>query len=149
MPSSDAEIIAAIDAAFGPIAKPAHFTDYTHCDECREHDETLGSHDRNTLPLNCMNNPGWDPLCFTSAQGIAYYMPTLARFAFAPGPSFYGDQLLFHLYSGGQYNSFLQFCDRAQRKAVAAFIEHLILTRPDDISAVDHALAAEERWRLT
>ena len=26
---------------FGKVARPEHFTDFTHCSECAEHDSTL------------------------------------------------------------------------------------------------------------
>lgn len=47
--TSDADLLARIDAAFADVGKPGHFTDYRHCCECAEHDETLRSHDRDSL----------------------------------------------------------------------------------------------------
>jgi hypothetical protein len=81
---SDREVLAAINAAFGDVPKPDHFTNYTHCEECAEHDETLRTHDRDTPLVSHVDNPGWDPLCFTSPHGKAYYMPALAKFALDP-----------------------------------------------------------------
>ena len=129
--STDAEVLAQIDAAFGSVPKPEHFTDHTHCEECAEHDETLRSHDRESLEVRHVGNPGWDPLAFSSPQGIAYYIPTLARFALSP-PTYdfgwYGDQLLFHLFYNGAENELLKFCSSEQRRAVAGLLAHFIQT---------------------
>lgn len=75
---NDAAILAVIDAEFGAVPRPEHFTDFTHCCECAEHDEALRSRDRASLRIEDVGNPGWDPLCFCSAEGIAYFFPALA-----------------------------------------------------------------------
>jgi hypothetical protein len=150
--NADAEVLAAVDAAFGAVRKPDHFTDYQHCEECAEHDETLRSHDRDTLRVEHVDNPGWDPLCFCSAEGKAYYMPTLARFALAPTAheyDWYGPQLLFHLAGGGASNSFYEHCDAAQRLAVAGLLAHFVLARPvqvDESMSTDELLRTHELW---
>jgi hypothetical protein len=96
----DDEIFQAIRAAFADCRRPEHFTNYTHCEECHEHDEVLCAHDVDTLALDDVGNPGWDPICFISPQGFAYYFPALARLALAPADDQndqYLPQLLFHL----------------------------------------------------
>jgi hypothetical protein len=47
--STDADVIARIDEAFGLVERPEHFTNFTHCCECAEHDGLLRSRDRETL----------------------------------------------------------------------------------------------------
>jgi len=149
---TDSEVLAVINAAFGDVPKPDHFTNYTHCEECAEHDETLRMHDRDTLLVSHVRNPGWDPLCFTSPQGKAYYLPTLAKFALDPPSSqhgWYGDQLLFHLYADGAENEFIRYCNAAQRRAVAALLAHFVDTRASDFEALtreDELLRANEFW---
>ncbi len=128
----DADILSQIDAAFAGVAKPLHFTNFEHCEECAEHDATLRNHDRNTLPLESLDNGGWDPLCFCSPEGKAYYFPLLARYSLAPpryGDDWYGEQLLFHLFDDGPENSFLLYCSSEQRRAVAALVLHWIETQ--------------------
>jgi hypothetical protein len=148
----DAPVLEVIDTAFRSAVKPEHFTNYEHCEECAEHDETLRLHDRDTLKVEDIGNPGWDPLCFASPEGKAYYFPALARFALAPPTyeySWYGDQLLFHLTSGGQHNEFLACCSPEQRHAVARLVEHVVTTRasaPDVLSSQDELLQAHELW---
>ncbi|WP_333858557.1 hypothetical protein [Denitromonas sp.] len=133
----DAATLSEIDLAFGHIEKPEHFTDVTHCEECAEHDELLRTRNRETLSASDVENPGWDPFCFSSANGLAYYFPTLARLALSKTDAnpcgWYADQLLFHLYSGFTENAFFQFCSVVQRQAVAHFIAHMIETRPAHI----------------
>lgn len=57
------------------VPKPAHFTDYWHCWECAEHDATLLAADVDSIGLPQLGHPGWDPLCFSSAEGILYTCP--------------------------------------------------------------------------
>src|SRR4030095_7043061 len=61
------------------MPKPEHFTNYRHCCECAEHDETLLAYDVNTIGVEQLGNPGWDPLCFATAEGLLYYLPALIR----------------------------------------------------------------------
>ncbi len=97
----DQDILDRIDQAFAGVRKPDHFTDYDHCDECREHDDTLRNRTRETLRRQDLGNAGWDPITFSCAEGIGYFFPALARFALLPdvwrAHSWYGEQLLSHL----------------------------------------------------
>ncbi|WP_266156908.1 hypothetical protein [Dyella silvatica] len=144
--------IAAIDLAFGSCPKPDHFTNYTHCQECAEHDELLRSRTRETLVIQDVGNPGWEPLCFSSPEGIAFYMPSLARLAFAEptyGYGWYGDQLLFHLYSGGLHNTLYQYCNAEQRAAIAVLIGAMLesnFANIESTSSGDEFLRAHEIW---
>jgi hypothetical protein len=104
---SDADILQIIKQAFAECRRPEHFTDYTHCEECAEHDEVLRSRDVDTLRIEDVGNPGWDPICFTTWEGFAYYFPALARLAFAEpeyADGWYGTVLLFHLVGDGRRN---------------------------------------------
>jgi len=101
-------LLSRIDAAFGAVPRPAHFTNHRHCEECADHDGLLRARDRQTLSLADVGNPGWDPLCFITPEGLAYYFPTLARLALAEPDALYGwyaDQFLFHLYWGYRDNA--------------------------------------------
>jgi hypothetical protein len=61
---TDAEVLSALGVAFAGCERPEHFTDFQHCCECAEHDELLRSRDLDTLRVEDVGNPGWDPLCF-------------------------------------------------------------------------------------
>ncbi|MBT2118495.1 hypothetical protein KK141_22710 [Dyella sp. LX-66] len=144
--------ISAVDLAFGPLPRPEHFTNFEHCQECAEHDELLRNRTRETLAFEDVGNPGWDPMCFSTPEGLAFYLPSLARLAFAEPPygyDWYGHQLLFHLYSGGLENALYTYCKSMQREAVAALIGAMIDSRFSDIessSSEDEFLRAHEIW---
>lgn len=152
MMTTKSEAMTAIDRAFGSISRPDHFTNYVHCEECAEHDELLRARTRETLAIQDVGNPGWDPMCFSSPEGIAFYMPSLVRLAFAEplgGYGWYGDQLLFHLYSGGTENGLYKYCNAEQRLAIAVLLSAMIECRAADIksiSSVDEFFRAYEIW---
>ncbi|MCL1498580.1 hypothetical protein [Xanthomonas nasturtii] len=148
---TDTEILGILDLAFADIQKPDHFTNYQHCEECLEHDDTLRSHDRDTLRLDHVSNAGWDPLCFCSAEGKAYFMPTLIRFALerANHPDWYAHQLLFHLAGDGTDNALYQYCNKTQKDAISEFLSHFIETRANEIEermCADEFLLIHQRW---
>jgi len=150
--STDAAVLAEIDSAFGGVVRPEHFTDFTHCEECAEHDALLRMRNRDNLRIEDVGNPGWDPVCFCSAEGIAYYFPTLVRLALAePSTEFgwYAEQLLFHLYSGFTENRFFQYCGVTQRRAVAGLLAHIIEANSshiDSSASADDFLRCHELW---
>lgn len=132
MAADDAEILEAVGAAFAPRPRPEHFTNYLHCDECREHDDLLRSRDPDTLRHEDVGNPGWDPLCFTSPEGFAYLFPGLARLALDEPDQergWYPEQLLFHLNYEGEKNRHLAAFSAEERQAVASLLRHLQETR--------------------
>lgn len=153
--STDASVLALIDAEFGKVVCPEHFTNFSHCSECTEHDELLRSRSREQLTLQDVGNPGWDPLCFCSPEGLAYFLPSLARFALAETESqsgWYGTQLLFHLYSGFSENALYRHSSSSQRRAIAEYLAHTIETRPELIEALgatDEFLRCHELWSDT
>ena len=125
---------------------------FLHCEECAEHDQLLRDRTRETLTIEDVGNVGWDPLCFSSAAGIAYYFPKLARLAISPPTDqygWYGDQLLFHLTYGGTDNRFLQFCNAQQRRAVGQLLRHLQDSpsgRKEWFSSDDELVQARALW---
>jgi hypothetical protein len=136
------------------ISKPQHFTDFGHCPECAEHDETLLGSSIDQIGIKELGNPGWDPMCFCSAEGIEYYFPALVRLSLdtASNEDFYFCQLLFHLEYGGKENRFFQHCSLSQREFVVAFIEHMIVTYPDELEesmCATDALSTYELWQST
>src|SRR5262245_47791535 len=68
--SDDAAVLEMVRAAFARCERPEHFTNYTHCEECAEHDDLLLSRDPDTLRIEDVGNPGWDPLCYVDANGF-------------------------------------------------------------------------------
>jgi len=118
---------------FGHVPRPEHFTDYTHCCECAEHDETLRSRNPDTLTSEDVRL-GWDPLCFINPVGFQYYFPALTRLALeGTGDSYFIDRLIFHLELDGSRNSrYLQFTAE-QRLFVVKLLHYLVETRAEEI----------------
>ncbi|HEX6987819.1 MAG TPA: DUF6714 family protein [Planctomycetaceae bacterium] len=153
---SKADILAAIDAAFGREPRPEHFTNYRHCDECAEHDETFRSRTPETIGLDELGNPGWDPVCFVNVEGYKHYMPAFARLALdgsevrqtsegLPYRHGYLDQFLFHLWE----ERLAAFGD-AQRGAVFNLLEYVLDEMPEEAdrsSQVDRLFGAIKRLR--
>ena len=133
--------------------KPEHFTNYQHCCECAEHDLTLLSFDIDSIGLEQLGYPGWDPICFCSPEGLIYYMPALVRLTVdtidSPRES-YLDQMLFHLIRDGPGNSLVVACNDEQRKFIAEFLDYLITEYAEQIEAewlaTDDILRAHEIW---
>lgn len=151
---ADEEVLRHIGQAFAGISKPEHFTNYGHCDECEEHDNVLRARTRETLRREDLGSAGWDPITFSSEQGIAYLFPALARFALLPdvwvNRDWYGSQLLSHLSYEGGSNRFLAWCSPTQRDAVYALLKHLSETRRAaiELGLDDHSLkAALAAWQ--
>ena len=151
--SADETILNRIYEVFKDVPKPEHFTDFAHCSECKEHDNTLRAATRETIKRENLGCGGWDPIGFSSGEGIGYYFPSLARFALLPHiwreHDWYGDQLLSHLARSGHDAQFLVWCSPSQHSAVYAFIEHMAATRADAISnslCDDYSQAALSAW---
>ncbi len=149
--ASDREILEQVRRAFADCPRPQHFTNHTHCCECAEHDETLRAKDVGSLSMAEVGHPSWDPICFVTCEGFLYYVPALARLVLdEPGElGWYGEQFLFHLLSDGPRNSRILACSTAQRRAVAALLEHLVETRAalaDRYNNGHELLRAIEYW---
>jgi len=149
---SDHLVLLQFRQAFADCRRPQHFTNHTHCEECAEHDQVLRSRDIDSLRIEHVGNPGWDPICFISPEGFAYYLPALARLALAEPiepHSWYGAQLLFHLCYDGTRNARLLACTPGQRLVVVDFLRHVVETRSelaDNHSVSDDLLQAIEIW---
>lgn len=138
------------------VTKPDHFTDYKHCCECAEHDETLLTYDRDSIGLDQIGSAAWDPITFSSPEGIMYYMPALIRLTLDgidnPQES-YLEQLLWHLIMDGKDNRLVTACSIEQRKFIADFLEYLIDNYAPQIQAglwvSDDILKAHEIWTAT
>jgi len=136
------------------IPMPAHFTNYRHCCECAEHDATLLAYDVDSIGVQQLGNPGWDPLCFATAEGLLYYLPALIRITLdtmEKPQERYLDQLLFHLMYDGQANRIVRASSPEQRAFVAEFLAYLIeqySAELDECTYSDNMLKAFEIWSV-
>ncbi len=151
---ADERVLRKIEQVFAAIEKPEHFTEYEHCDECKEHDDTLLARTRDTLRREDLGSAGWDPVNFCSAEGIGYLFPALSRFALLPSlwsdRDWYGSQLIWHLSYEGGSNRFLAWCSPNQCDAVYELLRHLQETRLQDVRNYgdeESLVAALEAWR--
>jgi hypothetical protein len=134
------------------LPKPAHFTNYRHCCECAEHDETLLAYDIDSIGIEQLGNPGWDPLCFASVEGLLYYLPALIRLTLETMDTpqkRYLDQLLFHLIRDGKDHDLVRACSPEQRIFIAEFLEYLMeiySAELDGCSYADDMLKAYDIW---
>lgn len=107
--------------------KPDNFTDLEHCDECTEHNNTLKNSDVQTIGLEELGSPSWDPICFCSVEGKLYYTPAFLRLSLDTlDQEFYLDQFLFHLIWDGKNNRYYQACSSEQRKFIASFLSYIL-----------------------
>jgi hypothetical protein len=134
--------------------KPEHFTNYRHCCECAEHDETLLAYDVDSIGVEQLGNPGWDPLCFASPDGFLYYVPALIRITLETmdkPQERYLDQLLFHLIRDGKDHDLVRACSSEQRAFIAGFLEYVIdqyAAEIDECTYADDILKAYDIWRV-
>lgn len=112
----------------------------------------LRSRDINTLAMEDVGNSGWDPMCYVSPEGFAYYFPALARLALEDETElsgWYGPQLLFHLTHEGQCSRYLPHFRPEQRQAVVALLRHIGETRQDQLAnygLIEELPTAIDRW---
>lgn len=148
---TDAETLQLVSEAFATSPRPEHFTDHTHCCECSEHDALLCSRGRDTLSLDDVGNPGWDPICFVTNEGFAYYFPALARLALLEphgACAWYFEQLLFHLDETEKPQKRSPTCTPEQCRAVVRFLEHVRDTRRELVAQYRCATELSDALRV-
>jgi hypothetical protein len=125
--------------AFSDVSKPEHFTDYTHCDECLEHDETLRRGSRLTISRPNLGRPGWSPIGFCSAPGLMYYFPALVRYSCLPNLFGYEDlpEMVSHAVGPrGKGPEMFALATALQRRAVTSFARWLSASEVPEAGAV-------------
>ncbi len=145
-----AELIAEAKVLFGDVPRPDNFTDFEHCCECAEHDETLQAHTPDTIGYAELGTPGWDPVCFATPEAYKYYFPAFVRLALeGSDDTYYLDQFLFHLTYDGPRNEHWRSFTAPQRKYVENLLAHLFETKAEEIDwnfDADDLLRAIELW---
>ena len=131
------EVIAEVQDAFGGLTRPAMFTRGTcECEECLEHEQVMQSFSLNDMPLDKLDNPGWDPICFASDHAFAYLMPGLVRLVLRHTDE-YIQQFLFHLENSERIAVFT----RKQAEALLHVLDFLVL---EEAQILDNNLTVDE-----
>jgi hypothetical protein len=90
------QIISEVQEAFGHLRRPDTFIRGTcGCEECLEHEAEMQAFIPDSLPLDKLDNPGWDPICFASNEALAYFMPGLVKLVLDHADD-YIQQFIFH-----------------------------------------------------
>jgi len=144
------ELIEKAQQLFNDIPRPAHFTNYVHCCECAEHDESLQAHSPETIGYDELGNPAWDPICFATEDAFLYYFPALVRLALKGSEdAYYFDQFLSHVILDGPRNRRWLSFSAEQRQLVAEVLRYMLEHRTEDVDKncdADRLLEAISIW---
>lgn len=91
-----AEMLTRVSDVFADVSRPDHFTDYTHCDDCLQHDQTLQKVTVDSIGLKHLGNPAWDPIAVCTDDAFRYLLPGLLRTAVV-NPAQYFERFLLQL----------------------------------------------------
>ena len=115
-----------------------------------EHDETLLAHTPETIGMNELGNPGWDPVCFATNEAFKYYFPAMVRLVLnGKGDSYYADQFLLYIIEDGVRNRRWESFSNEQRKFVVCVMNELLDIRTEEIDEyydTDDLFRAIEIW---
>lgn len=132
------------------LPRPLQFGNARHCCECAGHEQTLQRCDPDSIGLEELGSPAWDPLCYCNDEGFRYYFPALVRLALDPHDDrYYLDQLLFHLCWNGPGNVRVRAFAPAERAFVHDFLTFLLDSRAEQIERMgdaDTLLQAIDIW---
>lgn len=135
---------------FGATPRPEHFVNHAHCCECAEHDATLRDHTPQSIGIDELGNPAWDPICFATEEAFLYYFPALVRLAMeGDADSYYFDQFLSHVILDGPRNRRWSSFSVAQRQLVGEVLEYMLEHRAEQVDQgtdADRLLEAIAIW---
>ena len=82
------------------------------------------------MPLDELNNPGWDPICFATAAAFQYLVPGLSKLALYHATD-YLSSFLFHL----NHSERIALFSRRQATALIRVLDFLALHEQESICA--------------
>ena len=133
-------IISEVWEAFGHFRRPNTFIRETcSCDECTEHEGDMQRFDPNDLPLEQLNKPGWDPICFASNEAFAYFMPGLVKLLLNHTDD-YVQQFIFHVEQPDRLTALTP----EQARALMHVLDFLVIHRA---KALEDNLVVDELYR--
>jgi len=134
------KVISEVREAFGHFRRPDTFIRGTcSCDECMEHEDTMQGFDPINLPLEQLNNPGWDPICFASNEAFAYFMPGLVKLLLNHTDE-YIQQFIFHV----EQSDRLAVLTSEQARALMHVLDFLVIHR---VKALEENLVVDDLYR--
>ena len=137
-------IISEVREAFGYIGRPATFIRNTcSCDECMEHEGDMQQFDPNDLPLEQLNKPGWDPICFASNEAFMYFMPGLVKLLLNHTDD-YVQQFIFHVEQPDRLNALTPEQAQALTHVLDFLVTHRAMALEDNL-VVDDLNRARKR----
>jgi len=117
------QITSEVEEAFGHVPRPNMFIRGTcTCPECLEHEATMQTFTPDDLPLDKLNNAGWDPICFASDEAFAFFMPGLVKLVLEHADD-YVQQFVFHV----GYPDQLAAYTPEQARAIANVLDFLLI----------------------
>jgi hypothetical protein len=145
---TDGDILELVSQAFADSPRPEHFTEYWHCSECEEHDELLRSRNLDTLTMEDIDNPCWDPICFLTPEGYRYYFPALVRLSLESAENSYWDQLIHYIPT--VIDRRFSLFNHQQKQAVLHFLHHIRDAHKELIGEHEDDLEeAIQRWEAS
>jgi hypothetical protein len=143
-------IIRKAEEVFSGIERPEHFTNHTHCCECRDHDDELQPFTPATIPRSALGHMGWDPITFCTDQGFRYFLPGMIRIVLTEtGEDNYFEQFMWHVSAIAEGHDRYKVCTPAERAVVAMTLNWLLEHRSEEIEqemVAQDLLSAIERW---
>lgn len=126
------------------ISRPNMFIRGTcSCDECMEHEAVMQTFNPVDLPLDQLNNPGWDPICFASNDAFTYLMPGLVKLVLDHTFE-YVQQFIFHVEQPDRLSGFIQ----KEAQALNNVLDYLLLNKEKELEgnfAVDDLFRTKEQ----
>ncbi|THB79917.1 MAG: hypothetical protein D6B25_00055 [Desulfobulbaceae bacterium] len=120
------KIIQDLYQAFKNFSRPENFTDYEHCPECYDHNETMKSARLTTLNSEHFGTPGYNPFNFLTAEAIGHFMPRLLELAITgvktKDNELFLHNFLFHLAPDKDFDRFKDY-NEEQISAVLALYD--------------------------
>lgn len=110
------------------------------CDECMAHEAEMQAFNAGSLPLDKLNNPGWDPICFASNDAFAYFMPGLVKLVLENTDD-YVRQFIFHLSQPERFEAYTP----QQARVLSEALDFLVL---EEAKALDENDVVDEVYRI-
>lgn len=133
--ATDAEVLAAVQAAFADAPRPPVLCPCTHgdCEECADQEAFWATVDPATFTATDLERDDWGTaVTMLRSDGFRWLFPALARAALAPeGAELAEDLVTFHLrhlLDEDQPPLSVRSTTPAERRAVRAFVEHVAAT---------------------